>query len=211
MVRAEQAGAPATAATVDEPASATSGAAARGAEALGEQHAFSQRAVVARRHVAGCGGGRGVHGSCRGAHQGADGGHQGGGFHGRQQYGGGCWYRSDGGGLRLRPTPQHYCSTGARGLTLKERWATHTAKARGEERTPPLKAFTEGGAQAVFTRTRMSCAVDSSTQAQHSRAAHSRPCHKYRFQLRVRYIQFVDFEYECWPPISLRVSIRNIP
>jgi len=35
-----------------------------------------------------------------------------------------------------------------------------------------MKAFTEGGAQAVFTRTRMSCAVDSSTQAQHSRAAH---------------------------------------
>jgi len=38
-----------------------------------------------------------------------------------------------------------------------------------------------------------------------------RCCHKYRFQLRVRYIQFVEFEYECWPPISLGVSIRNIP
>jgi len=40
---------------------------------------------------------------------------------------------------------------------------------------------------------------------------HSRPCHKYRFQLRVRYIQILEFEYECWPRLSSRVSIRNIP
>jgi len=39
----------------------------------------------------------------------------------------------------------------------------------------------------------------------------TRPCHKYRFQLRVRYIQIVEFEYEYWPRISSRVSIRNIP
>jgi len=39
----------------------------------------------------------------------------------------------------------------------------------------------------------------------------TRPCHQYRFQLRARYLKFVEFEYESWPPISLRVSIRNIP
>jgi len=35
-----------------------------------------------------------------------------------------------------------------------------------------MEAFTEGGTQAVMTRTHVSCAVDSSKQAQHSRAAH---------------------------------------
>ena len=42
-------------------------------------------------------------------------------------------------------------------------------------------------------------------------AVSTRPCHKYRFQLRVRYVQIIEFEYECWPRISSRVSIRNIP
>jgi len=40
---------------------------------------------------------------------------------------------------------------------------------------------------------------------------YTRTCHKYRFQHRVRYIQIVEFKYECWPRISSRVSIRNIP
>jgi len=35
-----------------------------------------------------------------------------------------------------------------------------------------MEAFTEGGTQAVMTRTRVPCAIDSRTQAQHSRAAH---------------------------------------
>jgi len=38
-----------------------------------------------------------------------------------------------------------------------------------------------------------------------------RPCHKYRFQLWIRYIQILEFESECWPRLSSRVSIRNIP
>jgi len=42
-------------------------------------------------------------------------------------------------------------------------------------------------------------------------AVSTRPCDKYCFQLRVRYVQIIEFEYECWPRISSRVSIRNIP
>ena len=30
----------------------------------------------------------------------------------------------------------------------------------------------------------------------------SRPCHKYSFQIRVRYPKFVKLEYEGWPPVS---------
>jgi len=39
----------------------------------------------------------------------------------------------------------------------------------------------------------------------------TRPCHKYRFQFRIRCIQIVEFEYEFWPPISSCVPIRDIP